>query len=963
MLPLVILVLTTVAFLLDLLLPLGYADWPLYLIPLLLTARLPSRRSAFYSAAMSSVLIGMGFVFSPPGIFSAAFFNRSVGICVLWILAALLLNTKRNETDLLLAKDDLEERVRDRTEALAKAIAALQDEVAQRTQAEDAFQASEERFRLTVDNVNDAIMYLDIAGTVRWANQQTQALTGRSVKELTGLPFATALSPASAALKESRLEAVRQGKTVPSLVEFEILRPDGGLVWIEASSTNVERNGAAQGRLLVARDITERKKTLSAMIQKQRYEDLVNSIDGIVWEADAEPFRFTFVSPQSEKLLGYPVERWLSEPTFWQEHLHPEDRQDAIDRCLTASVHDHELDFEFRMIAADQRTIWIRNLVTVGLEDGKPARLRGVMVDITDRKLAVQALEEMNLALAHAMPGIARLDALGRYHSVNDHYARMLGMKPAELIGRPWQPTVHADDHAAALEAYDLMLRSGSGEFEARAIRKDGSEFYKHVVMVRKDGPAGLPDGHYCFVKDITERRQAEEEQRHRGERLRAQRDALVALTKHEAIHDGDLDLACALIAETAARTSNVERTSLWLSSDEHPAVELKHSFDLTTQDHSGEADSGPPPCLEALNGEAAQDPAEVRSEARACDLRASCPISMESDPVLSAPIRHAGKVIGVLCLWEVGRDRLWTEDERTFAGSLATLVSLAIEASHRKQAKTALHAAQEELLAQQRRERERVEEELKGAREALVSQTRLATLGQLSGNIAHELRNTLGAIRNALHLLKRRVPHEDRRGHTYLDIVEEEVQTGSRIITNLTELARGKSPSTRRADLAAIIEEAKDRAKLTKGVRFHVIFDPDPFMVRADPVQLGQVFVNLFQNSMQALGDKGDIVLTASRDHDYDEIIVRDSGPGIAPEIRERVFEPLFSTKAKGTGLGLAICRQILERHGGTIALTAAQEGGAALCLRLPRERPVVSDVSEIVKTIEASRLAPERR
>ena len=167
MLPLVIIALTAIAFLIDLRLPPGYADWPLYLIPLLLTARLPSRSSPLYSAAVSSVLMGLSLLISPPGPLSPAFFNRAVGVVALWVVAALLLKTKRNETDLLLAKEDLEERVRGRTEALAKAIAALQDEVVQRTEAEDAFLVSEERIRLTGDHVNDAMLYLDLLGIVR----------------------------------------------------------------------------------------------------------------------------------------------------------------------------------------------------------------------------------------------------------------------------------------------------------------------------------------------------------------------------------------------------------------------------------------------------------------------------------------------------------------------------------------------------------------------------------------------------------------------------------------------------------------------------------------------------------------------------------------------------------------------------------------------------------------------------
>jgi len=127
-----------------------------------------------------------------------------------------------------------------------------------------------------------------------------------------------------------------------------------------------------------------------AVAAQQRFRDLVNSAQGIVWEADAATCQFSFVSDQAERILGYPTARWLSEPTFWKDHLHPDDREWAASFFEQAITKKREHDFEYRMIAADGSVVWLRDLVTVVLEGDHPARLRGVMVDITGRKRAEQ---------------------------------------------------------------------------------------------------------------------------------------------------------------------------------------------------------------------------------------------------------------------------------------------------------------------------------------------------------------------------------------------------------------------------------------------------------------------------------------------------------------------------------------------------------------------------------------------
>lgn len=138
--------------------------------------------------------------------------------------------------------------------------------------------------------------------------------------------------------------------------------------------------GAVSSGMVMTQDITAQKRAEETLRKsQQRYEQLVNSIDGIVWEGDAYTFNYRFVSQQAERLLGYPVERWLNEPTFWSDHIHPEDREWAINFCVLSTAQKKDHVFEYRMIAADGRVVWLRDIVTVIVEKDRPVMLRGVM--------------------------------------------------------------------------------------------------------------------------------------------------------------------------------------------------------------------------------------------------------------------------------------------------------------------------------------------------------------------------------------------------------------------------------------------------------------------------------------------------------------------------------------------------------------------------------------------------------
>ncbi|MGH7807327.1 MAG: PAS domain S-box protein, partial [Thermodesulfobacteriota bacterium] len=132
---------------------------------------------------------------------------------------------------------------------------------------------------------------------------------------------------------------------------------------------------------------------------RQDYESLVNSVDGIVWELDtinleAPCYRFSFVSKQAERLLGYPVECWLEDPNFWRNHIHPDDRNSAIHFCAKSTKDKQNHELEYRMIAANGSTVWLRDIVTATVQDDQHVRLRGVMVDITEQKRAQDVLRD-----------------------------------------------------------------------------------------------------------------------------------------------------------------------------------------------------------------------------------------------------------------------------------------------------------------------------------------------------------------------------------------------------------------------------------------------------------------------------------------------------------------------------------------------------------------------------------------
>jgi signal transduction histidine kinase len=208
----------------------------------------------------------------------------------------------------------------------------------------------------------------------------------------------------------------------------------------------------------------------------------------------------------------------------------------------------------------------------------------------------------------------------------------------------------------------------------------------------------------------------------------------------------------------------------------------------------------------------------------------------------------------------------------------------------------------------------------------------RLATIGQFAAGIGHELRNPLGVVESSAFLVSRRLEQlnfSDPGVIRHMEKITTEVQRSGKTINDLLELAKNRPLKRRHVDARDFVVQAVAAAHLAQTLEVTVEV-PAGLPLDTDPDQLTRVVTNLLINAGQAMNGSGHVWIDGQREGTTTTLRVRDDGPGVPVDVRDRIFEALFTTKAKGSGLGLALCRRIVEAHGGTIALEAADRGAS---------------------------------
>jgi PAS domain S-box-containing protein len=364
---------------------------------------------------------------------------------------------------------------------------AMVEDITDRIKTEEALRDHEQRLQLTIDHINDAVIYGDLSGKVLWANQQWGNFIGRSLDEIVGQSFMKYLTPNAAVLAESRLSLVRQGEEVPPLVEFEIAREDDSSLWVEANVKSVIRDEAVIGRLLVVRDISERKqaelkleernrmlaldagvarslnqnlnlrvilqnctealvthlhaafariwilKTDEQVLVLQASAGMYTRLDGSHSRVPVGQFKIGHIAKEKNPILTnavigdprVPEQEWAKREGLVSFAGYPLLRNDEVLGVMALFSRQPLTEFTLNSLEM------VADRITTAIGAQMATEAHAKVVQLTEHILA--STEE----------GIYGLDLEGRTTFVNPAAAKMIGWKPGELIGRPLHDVLH----------------------------------------------------------------------------------------------------------------------------------------------------------------------------------------------------------------------------------------------------------------------------------------------------------------------------------------------------------------------------------------------------------------------------------------------------------------------------------------------------------------------------------------
>ncbi len=392
-----------------------------------------------------------------------------------------------------------------------------------------ALQDSEARYRAVVEDQTELICRFLANNTITFVNEAYCRYFGKSFDELVGQKFMPRIHKEDHAKVQEHFASLGPENLVASH-EHRVMMPDGQLRWMAWTNRAVldvaENIVEFQG---TGRDITDRKLAEQASQEKQaQLDNLLSNVDAIFLEGD--PCNFYYVGGQVEKILGYPKKMWFEHPGgpvgFWSELLHPDD-VDKIDICRQAIERGEDHSFEYRLIARDGRPVWFYDSVMVETSDGKPVKTRSVLIDITDRKQAEEALrtseQRLDVAVRGTSDGLWDADLNSGKEYWSPRFKELLGYAEHELEATHDQflAFLHPDDKPRVLEAIRLHVDENRPyDCELRMQTKSGEYrwFQTRGEALRDEN--GVPYRMAGSIRDISERKRSEEEARKQRDEL-----------------------------------------------------------------------------------------------------------------------------------------------------------------------------------------------------------------------------------------------------------------------------------------------------------------------------------------------------------------------------------------------------------------------------------------------------------
>jgi PAS domain S-box-containing protein len=695
------------------------------------------------------------------------------------------------------------------------------------------------------------------------------------------------------------LDAVLAGESWHD-VELERRRKDGTPILLSASSGPLrDASDEVIGMVSVLFDISDRKRAEAIIRESERrFRTLIENLPGAVYRCAFDTdWTMEFLSDDIEEITGYPASDFVGNAVrTYASIIHPDDAP-LVERTADEAVRSRSpFVVEYRIVRADGAERWLfeRGQPAFG-ENGSVLWLDGVVFDVTDRKLAEQALRETTATLetlfaASPLPIIA-FDLEGNVRRWNHAATELFGWLEEEVLGRPNPIVRNGAEREQFLRGLELAARGKSWRHvEAHRWRKDGSAVEVSISSAPLRDAGGAVTGMVAVIADVTDRRRAEE--------THARLAAVV-----EASADGIFSLSL----DGIVQTWNAGAESIY----GYPAAEIvgQPISMVIPPDRLGELE-----LLERVrSGERIEGFETVRLRKDGELISVSLSLS---------PIRDtAGDVVAISSIVRDITERTKSVEERERL--------LAAEQAARAEAE----AAREQLTEQneQLRELDRMKDEFI----ALVS---------------HELRTPLTSILGYLELILEGEVGElvDEQRH-FLAVIDRNARRLLRLVGDLLFVAQieaGKlSLDCGLVDLRALVEESVEgfRPRATeRGLELVLELERLP-AITGDHTRLGQLLDNLLSNAIKFTPADGKVTVRLGARGEAVLVEVVDTGVGIPAEELEHLFQRFYRTTratkdaVQGTGLGLAISKAIAEAHGGSIHVTSTEGEGTTFSVELP--------------------------
>ena len=808
------------------------------------------------------------------------------------------------------------------------------EDVTERMELQRSLQASEKQFHAVFDTASDSMLLVDkISGQVRNSNRAAQDSLGYSKRAVQKKNlWELGILKDRRQFRRISIELEKQG--VVGLVDTTIPTSQGGDY--PADITIMDRSEVIQCNI---HGITELKQA-EDKLKEERFllRTLIDNLPDRIYIMDAQGRKLLSNQADWQASGGKTMEDVIGKTDF---DLYPADLAKdywAIDKEVIDSgktilnMEEPGLDSHGNPVTVLTSKVPLTN------QNGKIVGLVGIGRNITERKQAEEALRESEIRITEALEfnrkilytssiGILTYKESGQCVSANAAAAKVTGGTLAQLLAQNFHEIPSwkkSGMYQVAIRALDTGVEQLLEVHFLTTFGKDGWLSFSFTPF-DSAGERHL----LVFASDITERKQAEEA-------VRASETRYRGLFENSPVALWEEDFSSVKRHIEKLKQSGVTDLRKFLEGHPQELLAIVNKVKVLDVNQAAMAMVRATHKEQLLGNLGQVIPFEAGKEF----MEELVNIAEGRTEFAWEGINYTldGEKLLVSLHWSVAPGHADTLKK--------VLVSL-LNITERKQAEAKVKEYSEHL-------EEMVAErtsELREAQEQLVRKEKLAVLGQLAGGVGHELRNPLGVISNSVYYLKMVQPDANEKIKKHHDMIEQELHNATRIVGDLLDYAREISTEPQPASVTELVEHTLSRFPVPASISVKINIPDRLPQVFADPLHVEQVLGNLVTNACQAMSSQsldlkagsapviagGKLSIKARQTNNMLAIAVKDTGPGISPENMQKLFEPLFTTKARGIGLGLAVSRKLAEANGGRIEVESQVGQGSTFTLYLP--------------------------